>query len=87
MHLNPSIGSHQSDLQVYGSPWAVHPRLSQLFREWKGRIKDLNGPILEASEIRGRTAPSAQAIKHCCSGDASHNCVALFISHTLQICK
>lgn len=87
MHLNPSIGSHQSDLQVYGLPWVVHPRLSQPFRRWEGRIKDLNGPILEASEIRGRIVPSAQAIKHCCSGVASYNHGVLFISRILQICK
>lgn len=80
-------GPPRSASSVCGSPQAVHPRVSQLFREWERRITGLDRATLEGSEIRGGAAPSAQATTH--RWQVTHHITpaVLFTLCTLQVCK
>lgn len=79
-----SVGPRQSASQVYGSSRPAHPRLSQLVREKKGRIKGLGGALREGPGIEGGAVPSAQAAPHRHAGDchavAEHYMHCRFIS-------
>lgn len=79
-------GLHQSAPWVSGWPRAVYSGPSQLFREWKGKVKGLDGAMLEGSEIRGRKRQCPPSrLPH--SDDTLHSVEAPFVSYTLQMCK